>query len=79
MKQILTILVLFFLFSGNAFAFDVCEHEKKYSQIWYGNNCDNNLLQSTDQKFKKKQGSCSTFSTIFGEIPTKFHQNLNKF
>ena len=51
MKRIyLTLFLLFF--STSAFAFDVCEHEKKYSNIWYNNNCDDNLLQSTDQKSK---------------------------
>ena len=42
--------ILFLLFCTKAFAFDVCEHEKKYSHIWYYNNCDDNLLQSTNQK-----------------------------
>lgn len=51
MKKIYLTLFLL-LFSTSAFAFDVCEHEKKYSQIWYVNNCDNNLLQSTYQKSK---------------------------
>jgi len=51
MKRIyLTLFLLFF--STSAFAFDVCEHEKKYSNIWYSNNCDDNLLQSTGQKSK---------------------------
>jgi hypothetical protein len=51
MKKIYLILFLL-LFSTSAFAFDVCEHEKKYSNIWYSNNCDDNLLQSTGQKSK---------------------------
>ena len=51
MKRIyLTLFLLFF--STSAFAFDVCEHEKKYSHVWYNNNCDDNLLQSTGQKSK---------------------------
>ena len=51
MKKIyLTLFLLFF--STSAFAFDVCEHEKKFSNIWYYNNCDDNLLQSTNQKSK---------------------------
>ena len=51
MKKIYLTLFLL-LFSTSAFAFDVCEHEKKYSNIWYINNCDDNLLQSTGQKSK---------------------------
>jgi hypothetical protein len=51
MKKIYLTLFLL-LFSTSAFAFDVCEHEKKYSIIWYINNCDDNLLQSTGQKSK---------------------------
>ena len=31
-------------------ASDICEKEEKYSQAWYYNNCDGNILQSTDQK-----------------------------
>ena len=43
MKKIYLTLFLL-LFSTSAFAFDVCEHEKKYSQIWYVNNCDGETL-----------------------------------
>ena len=44
MKKIYLTLFLL-LFSTSAFAFDVCEHEKKYSQIWYVNNCDGKTLE----------------------------------
>ena len=49
--QKLFITALFTLiFFTNTVANEVCEKEKKYSQAWYYNNCDGNILQSTDQK-----------------------------
>ena len=54
MKKII-LLIPILLFTNFASAFDVCKKEKKYSQIWYINNCDGNpQLQSTGQKSKNK-------------------------
>ena len=66
--------LLFLLFCTKAFAFDVCEHEKKYSNIWYYNNCDDNLLQSTNQKVKVKGTSNNPWKGYpynSNEIPSK--------
>src|SRR5210317_1615776 len=51
MKKIYLTLFLL-LFSTSAFAFDVCEHEKKYSQIWYVNNCGGETLVIKKEKRK---------------------------
>ena len=51
MKKIYLTLFLL-LFSTSAFAFDVCEHEKKYSQIWYYNNCGGETLVIKKEKRK---------------------------
>ena len=73
MKKIyLTLFLLFF--STSAFAFDVCEHEKKFSNIWYYNNCDDNLLQSTNQKSKIGKTSNNPWKGYpynSNEIPSK--------
>ena len=53
MKKIYLTLFLL-LFSTSAFAFDVCEHEKKYSQIWYVNNCDGETLVIKKEKRKNR-------------------------
>ena len=53
MKKIYLTLFLL-LFSTSAFAFDVCEHEKKYSQIWYNNNCDGKTLEIKKVKSNNK-------------------------
>ncbi|MBD1167549.1 hypothetical protein IDG99_03700, partial [Pelagibacterales bacterium SAG-MED09] len=50
MKKLLGIVVLGLIWCNISFANEVCEKEKKYSQAWYYNNCDGNILQSTDQK-----------------------------
>ena len=54
-----------FLFSTISFAFDVCEHEKKYSQIWYVNNCDGKKLEI------KKENTEISFDINF-EIENRF-------
>ena len=73
MKKIyLTLFLLFF--STSAFTFDVCEHEKKFSNIWYYNNCDDNLLQSTNQKSKIGKTSNNPWKGYpynSNEIPSK--------
>lgn len=53
MKKIYLILFLL-LFSTSAFAFDVCEHEKKYSQIWYVNGCDGETIEIQKTKSNNK-------------------------
>jgi len=40
MKKIFLIILFSFIFSKAAIAVDICEKEKKFSQIWYYNNCD---------------------------------------
>jgi hypothetical protein len=56
-------------------ASDICEKEKKYSQAWYYNNCDGNILQSTDQKpikshvKKVKNNPWKGYPYNSGEIP----------
>ena len=66
MKKIYLTLFLI-LFSTSAFAFDVCEHEKKYSQIWYYNNCDGKKLEI--KKVKKEKVLPIYNSTSKNEIP----------
>ena len=73
MKKIYLTLFLL-LFSTSAFAFDVCEHEKKYSQIWYYNNCDGETLVIKKEKKKettKKESKKSKLytSTSKNELP----------
>jgi hypothetical protein len=73
MKKIYLTLFLL-LFSTSAFAFDVCEHEKKYSQIWYVNNCDGKKLVINKEKKKettKKESKKSKLytSTSKNELP----------
>ena len=56
-------------------ASDICEKEEKYSQAWYYNNCDGNILQSTDQKPNKshlkkgKNNPWKGYPYNSGEIP----------
>ena len=73
MKKIYLTLFLL-LFSTSAFAFDVCEHEKKYSQIWYVNNCGGETLVIKKEKKKettKKESKKSKLytSTSKNELP----------
>ena len=49
LKVFVTIFFILF-FAAELNASDICEKEEKYSQTWYYNNCDGNILQSTDQK-----------------------------
>jgi hypothetical protein len=65
MKKIYLTLFLL-LFSTSAFAFDVCEHEKKYSQIWYYNNCDG--TSKKESKKESEKGKLYT-STSKNELP----------
>ena len=48
-KLFITVLITC-IFSTASIASEICEKVKKYSQVWYYNNCDGNILQSTDQK-----------------------------
>ena len=50
MKNFFIIILFNLIFSNVVNAEDVCEKEEKFSQIWYYNNCDGKILQSTDQK-----------------------------
>ena len=47
---IIVTLAFIFVLVTEIKASDICEKEEKYSQAWYYNNCDGNILQSTDQK-----------------------------
>ena len=62
-------------------ASDICEKEEKYSQAWYYNNCDGNILQSTDQKpikshlKKGKNNPWKGYPYNSGEIPKDANPN----
>ena len=49
-SSIIVTLSFIFVLVTELKASDICEKEEKYSQTWYYNNCDGNILQSTDQK-----------------------------
>ena len=75
MRKILIIVLFHLIFSNVVIAEDVCEKEEKFSQIWYYNNCDGKILQSTDQKPNKshlkkgKNNPWKGYPYNSGEIP----------
>jgi len=72
----LTIFLFCFIFFTNFVnaKWDVCKYEKKYSQIWYYNNCDNKKLEikkvekKETTKKESKKGRLYT-STSKNELP----------
>ena len=50
MKYMLVVLFFLQALSVLSSANEVCEKEKKYSQAWYYNNCDENVSQPTNKK-----------------------------
>ena len=72
---IIVTLAFIFILITEIKASDICEKEEKYSQAWYYNNCDGNILQSTDQKpikshlKKGKNNPWKGYPYNSGEIP----------